>query len=70
MCETATNVRELIGLSVVNEAGSTVLKVHDCFVPVTKVSVTFPGTFPVTAPYHASDLYHRMWCLQPIAQSQ
>lgn len=27
MCQTATNVRELIGLSVVNEAGSTVLKV-------------------------------------------
>ncbi|KAL3156616.1 hypothetical protein ABBQ38_000903 [Trebouxia sp. C0009 RCD-2024] len=26
MCQTATNVRELIGLSVVNEAGSTVLK--------------------------------------------
>ena len=27
MCQTATNVRELIGLSVVNETGSTVLKV-------------------------------------------
>ena len=27
MCQTATNVRELIGLSIVNEAGSTVLKV-------------------------------------------
>ena len=27
MCETATSSRELIGLSVVNEAGSTVLKV-------------------------------------------
>lgn len=28
MCQTASNVRELIGLSIVNEAGSTVLKVN------------------------------------------
>ena len=30
MCETSTSKRELIGLSLVNSAGSTVLKVIEC----------------------------------------
>ena len=51
MCETATSSRELIGLSVVNEAGSTVLKViglPDC-------SFSLHRSLPVSlAHYHLS----------------
>lgn len=53
MCETATSSRELIGLSVVNEAGSTVLKViglPDCsFCLHLFLANVFHTSFPITA---------------------
>ncbi len=53
MCETATSSRELIGLSVVNEAGSTVLKVirlPDCsFCLHLSLGSVFHTSSPITA---------------------
>ena len=42
MCETATSSRELIGLGVVNEAGSTVLKVIGCLTAASPCTCSLP----------------------------